>query len=54
MAMPGMTGFDLQRELKLRGHKIPIVFSQEDESVCKRALERGAVEVLPNEGYFDS
>ena len=48
IAMPGMTGFDLQRELKARGHKIPIIFitGQKDESVRKRALERGAVEVL--------
>ena len=48
MAMPGMTGLDLQQELKLRGHKIPIIFmtGQKDEYLCKRALERGAVEVL--------
>lgn len=48
MAMPGMTGFDLQRELKLRGRKIPIIFitGQKDESVRKMALDRGAVEVL--------
>jgi hypothetical protein len=26
IAMPGMTGFDLQRELQLRGQKIPIIF----------------------------
>jgi FixJ family two-component response regulator len=48
IAMPGMTGFDLQQELKLRGNKIPIVFmtAQKDESVRKRALERGAVGFL--------
>ncbi|HUL33668.1 MAG TPA: response regulator [Candidatus Eisenbacteria bacterium] len=48
IAMPGMTGLDLQQELKVRGHKIPIIFitAQKDESVRKRALERGAVEVL--------
>ena len=48
IAMPGMTGFDLQQELKVRGHKIPIVFitAQKDETVCKRALERGAVRFL--------
>ena len=26
IAMPGMTGFDLQRGLKFRGHSIPIIF----------------------------
>ena len=48
IAMPGRTGFDLQQELKVRGHTIPIIFitGQTDESVRRRALERGAVEVL--------
>lgn len=48
IAMPGMTGLDLQQELKVRGHKIPIIFmtAQKDESVRERALERGAVDVL--------
>jgi FixJ family two-component response regulator len=48
MAMPGITGLELQQELKLRGRKIPIIFmtGQRDESVRKTALERGAVEVL--------
>jgi FixJ family two-component response regulator len=48
IAMPGMTGFDLQRELKVRGHKIPIIFitAQKDDSVRTRALERGAVGFL--------
>ncbi len=48
IAMPGMTGFDLQQELKVRGHKIPIVFitAQKDETVRRRALERGAVGFL--------
>jgi FixJ family two-component response regulator len=48
MAMPGMTGLELQQELKLRGRKIPIIFmtGQRDESVRKAALERGTVEVL--------
>jgi len=34
-AMPGMNGFDLQRELKLRGHSIPIIFisAHKDEVV---------------------
>jgi len=48
IAMPGMTGFELQQELKLRGHNVPIVFitAQKDETVRKRALEGGAVGFL--------
>ncbi|MGH9759795.1 MAG: response regulator, partial [Blastocatellia bacterium] len=46
VAMPGMTGPDLQRELKLRQQEIPIVFitGHGDESVRPRLLEQGAVE----------
>ena len=48
VAMPGMTGLDLQRELKLRGHEIPIIFitAQKDEAVRARAFEQGAAEFL--------
>jgi FixJ family two-component response regulator len=48
IAMPGMTGLDLQQELKVREYKVPIIFitAQKNESVRKRALESGAVEVL--------
>jgi FixJ family two-component response regulator len=48
VAMPGMTGFDLQRELKLRGHSIPIIFisAHKDEVVRRRAFQQGAVEFL--------
>jgi FixJ family two-component response regulator len=48
LAMPGMTGPDLQRELKLRRQPIPIVFitAHRDETVRKRMLEQGAVECL--------
>jgi FixJ family two-component response regulator len=48
IAMPGMTGFDLQQELTLRGHEIPIVFITAfgDETVRSRALAAGAVECL--------
>jgi FixJ family two-component response regulator len=48
IAMPGMTGPDLQRELKLRRQEIPIVFitAQRDETVRPRVLEQGAVECL--------
>jgi FixJ family two-component response regulator len=48
VAMPGMTGFDLQRELKLRGRSIPIIFisAHKDEVVRRRAFQQGAVEFL--------
>lgn len=48
IAMPGMTGPDLQRELKLRQQEIPIVFitAHRDETVRPRALQQGAVECL--------
>ena len=48
VAMPGMTGPDLQRELKLREQTIPIVFitGQRDAAVRPRLIEQGAVECL--------
>ena len=48
IGMPGMTGPDLQRELKLRGQPIPIVFitALRDEAIRKRLLEEGAAECL--------
>ena len=48
IAMPGMTGRDLQRELRARQQEIPIVFitAQRDETVRPRVLEQGAVECL--------
>jgi FixJ family two-component response regulator len=48
IAMPGMTGPDLQRELKVRRRKIPIVFitAQRDAAVRPRVIEEGAVECL--------
>ena len=48
IAMPGMSGPDLQRALKGRGQQIPIVFitAQRDETVRPRMLEQGAVECL--------
>jgi FixJ family two-component response regulator len=46
--MPGMSGPDLQRELKLRGQEIPIIFitASTDKSTRPRLLEQGAVECL--------
>jgi FixJ family two-component response regulator len=48
IAMPGMTGLDLQQELKLRRQEIPIVFitARRDETVRPLVLEQGAVECL--------
>ena len=48
IAMPGMSGLDLQRELIRQGRKIPIVFitAHGDEAVCLRIRERGAAECL--------
>jgi FixJ family two-component response regulator len=48
IAMPGMTGPDLQRELARRRLEIPIIFitAQADETVRPRLLKQGAVECL--------
>jgi FixJ family two-component response regulator len=48
VAMPGMTGPDLQRELTIRRQEIPIVFitAHRDELVRPRLLAQGAVECL--------
>ena len=48
VAMPGMTGPDLQRELTIRCQEIPIVFitAHRDETVRPRLLAQGAVECL--------
>ena len=48
VAMPGMTGPELQQELKRRGVDIPIVFitAHSDESSRRRLIEQGAVECL--------
>src|SRR4051812_36184588 len=48
LAMPGMTGPDLQRELKLHRLEIPIIFitAQRDEAIREQLLKQGAVECL--------
>ena len=48
IAMPGMSGPDLQRELTRRQQQIPIVFitALADETVRPRVLAQGAVECL--------
>ncbi len=48
VAMPGMTGPELLRELSRRQREIPIVFitAVGDETVRPRLLEKGAVDCL--------
>jgi FixJ family two-component response regulator len=48
VTMPGLSGPGLQRELALRGCKIPVVFitAHRDESYRQHLLEQGAVECL--------
>jgi FixJ family two-component response regulator len=47
-AMPGMTGPQLQRELKRRHIQTPIIFitGHQDEAVRRNAIDQGAVECL--------
>ena len=48
IAMPGMSGPELQRLLRSRGQNVPIVFitAHADRDVRPRMLEQGAVECL--------
>jgi FixJ family two-component response regulator len=48
VAMPGMTGPDLQKELTRREQSIPIVFitAQRDEAIRPRLIAQGAVDCL--------
>jgi FixJ family two-component response regulator len=48
IAMPGMSGPDLQRELTRRSQPIPIVFitANEDSRECVQVLDAGAVSCL--------
>ncbi|HZJ42891.1 MAG TPA: response regulator [Pyrinomonadaceae bacterium] len=48
VAMPGLSGPDLQRELKRRQHEIPIVFitANCNETVRAQLISNGAVECL--------
>ena len=48
VAMPGMSGPALQKELTLRRQEIPIVFitAHGNENVRSRLLEEGAIECL--------
>ena len=48
IAMPGMSGPELQQELKLRRQEIPIIFitAHGDETLRPRVIQQGAVECL--------
>jgi FixJ family two-component response regulator len=48
LAMPGMTGPELQQELRRRGQSVPVVFitAASDRTVRPRLLAQGAVECL--------
>ena len=48
IAMPGMSGPDLQRELARRGRHIPIIFitAHADETIRQHVLKQGAVACL--------
>jgi FixJ family two-component response regulator len=48
IAMPGMTGPELQEELKLRGRKTPIIFitAHADDITRPRLISNGAVDCL--------
>jgi FixJ family two-component response regulator len=48
VGMPGMTGPELQHELKLRGQKIPIIFitALRDETIRSQVLGDGAIDCL--------
>jgi FixJ family two-component response regulator len=48
VAMPGMSGLEVQKELKHRGQAIPIIFitGQKDEETRKQAVKHGAVKFL--------
>src|SRR5215813_9973627 len=48
VAMPGMSGPDLQRELTLRDREVPIVFitAHRDAAIRPRLIAQGAVDCL--------
>jgi FixJ family two-component response regulator len=48
VALPGMSGPDLQQVLRQRGRAIPIVFitAQAEQAIRQRVIDNGAVECL--------
>jgi CheY-like chemotaxis protein len=55
IVMPGMTGLDLQQELRHRRQKIPVIFitARKDEAFRERAFNQGAVKFL-NKPFSDT
>lgn len=49
VAMPGMSGPELQRRLRQRGDETPVIFitAQDDAPIRARALQDGASDCLP-------
>ena len=48
VAMPGMSGLELQRELRRRAKEIPVIFitAQKDDAIQEEAFRQGAVQFL--------
>jgi FixJ family two-component response regulator len=48
IGMPGMSGLELQKELRTRGDEVPIILitGRRDEAIRRRGLDAGAVEFL--------
>ncbi len=48
IAMPGMSGIELQAELNRRGNRVPIIFitANRDEAIRARVVEEGAAACL--------
>jgi len=48
VVMPGLTGLDLQQELRRGGHEIPVIFisAQKDAAIREQAFAQGAVKFL--------
>ena len=48
VVMPGMTGLELQQELRHDGHEIPVIFisAQKDAAIREQAFKQGAVKFL--------
>jgi len=55
VVMPGMTGLELQQELRRGGHEIPVIFisAQKDDAIREQAFRQGAVKFL-NKPFSDT
>lgn len=49
VAMPGMSGLELQHRLAVEGRSIPIIFitAHDNPSIRRQALRSGAIDILP-------